>query len=61
MAIGKRRAPKCIDPHQHIRPRGAAGLAALGFVLVLAIVPLVKNTEYSGSPGGTAMLAPSGI
>ncbi len=38
-----------------IRPRGAAGLAALGFVLLLAAWPLAKNAEYSGSPGGTAI------
>lgn len=38
-----------------IRPRGVAGLASLGFVLLLAIVPLLKNKEFSGSMGGTAI------
>ena len=38
-----------------IRPRGAAGIAALGFVLILSIVPLIKNKEYTGSVGGTAI------
>lgn len=40
-----------------LRPRGAAGLAALGIVLVLAIWPLMKNNEHSGSLGGTAIYA----
>lgn len=40
-----------------IRPRGAAGLAALGFILLLAAWPLVKNNQFSGTPGGTAMYA----
>lgn len=40
-----------------LRPRGAAGLAALIFVLLLSAYPLIKNNEYSGTPGGTAMYA----
>ena len=40
-----------------IRPRGVAGLGGLLFFLVLSAYFLVKNTEYSGSPGGTALLA----
>lgn len=40
-----------------LRPRGAAGLAALGFVVLLSIWPLYKNQEYSGSIGGTAIFA----
>ena len=40
-----------------IRPRGAAGVAALAFILILSAWPLLKNAEYSGSPGGTAIYA----
>ena len=40
-----------------LRPRGAIGLAALVIVLLLAIFPLLKNQQYSGSMGGTAILA----
>ena len=39
------------------RPRGAAGLAALGFVLLLSLLPLIKNKQFSGSMGGTSILA----
>ncbi len=40
-----------------LRPRGAAGLAALGFVLLVSLLPLLKNSEHSGTMGGTAILA----
>ena len=40
-----------------LRPRGAVGLAALVVVLLLAIFPLLKNMQYGGSMGGTAILA----
>lgn len=40
-----------------IRPRGAAALAALGFVVAFSLFPLLKNVEYSGHPGGTAILS----
>ncbi|HAT18794.1 MAG TPA: hypothetical protein DCS85_01435 [Verrucomicrobiales bacterium] len=40
-----------------LRPRGAAGLAALGFVLLLSLLPLIKNKQFSGSMGGTSILA----
>jgi len=40
-----------------LRPRGAAGLAALAFVALLSIWPLLKNNQHSGSLGGTAFLA----
>jgi hypothetical protein len=40
-----------------LRPRGAAGLAALGFVLLVSLLPLLKNKQYSGNMGGTAILA----
>lgn len=40
-----------------LRPRGAAGLAALGFVLLLSLLPLLKNKQYSGTMGGTSILA----
>ena len=40
-----------------LRPRGAAGLSALVIVLLLSIWPLLKNKEYSGSIGGTAIFA----
>jgi len=40
-----------------LRPRGAAGLAALGFVLLVSLLPLIKNKQFSGSMGGTSILA----
>jgi hypothetical protein len=40
-----------------LRPRGAAGLSALVIVVLLSIWPLLKNKEYSGSIGGTAIFA----
>ncbi len=40
-----------------LRPRGAAGLAALGLVLLVSLLPLLKNKQHSGSMGGTAILA----
>jgi hypothetical protein len=40
-----------------LRPRGAAGLAALGFVFLLSFWPLYKNYEYTGSLGGTSIFA----
>ena len=40
-----------------LRPRGAAGLAALGFVALLSIWPLLKNKQHSDSLGGTAIYA----
>jgi hypothetical protein len=40
-----------------LRPRGAAGLATLGFVFLLSFWPLYKNYEYTGSLGGTAIFA----
>ena len=39
-----------------LRPRGAAGLAALGLVLLVSLLPLLKNKQHSGSMGGTAIL-----
>ncbi len=40
-----------------LRPRGAAGLAALGFVVLLSLLPLLKNKQHSGTMGGTSILA----
>lgn len=40
-----------------IRPRGIAALSALVLLLVLSSYFLIKNHEYTGSPGGTALLA----
>ncbi|NNC90636.1 MAG: hypothetical protein HKN82_19435 [Akkermansiaceae bacterium] len=40
-----------------IRPRGIAGVIAVVFVLLFAAYPVFKNAEYTGSPGGTALLA----
>jgi hypothetical protein len=40
-----------------MRPKGVAGVATLIVVTLFALFPLLKNAEYSGSPGGTAFLA----
>lgn len=40
-----------------IRPRGMAAMGALVLMLVLSSYFLIKNHEYTGSPGGTALLA----
>jgi len=40
-----------------IRPRGIAALGTLVLLLLLSSYFLIKNTEYTGSPGGTALLA----
>ena len=40
-----------------IRPRGIAALGAVVIFIAFASYFIVKNQEYSGSPGGTALLA----
>jgi hypothetical protein len=40
-----------------IRPRGVAALGSLVLLLVLSSWFLLKNYEYTGSPGGTALLS----
>jgi hypothetical protein len=40
-----------------IRPRGIAALGAIVIFIAFASYFIVKNNEYSGSPGGTALLA----
>lgn len=39
------------------RPRGAAGLATIGIVILFLIWPALNNKEYSGTYGGTAIYA----
>ena len=37
-----------------IKPKGVTGIAALVIVSIFIAVPIFKNFEYTGSPGGTA-------
>lgn len=43
-----------------IRPRGVAAFGAIVLVLLFSSYFLLKNNEYTGSPGGTALLAVHG-
>lgn len=40
-----------------IRPRGVAALGAIILLIVFSSYFLIKNNEYSGTPGGTALLS----
>lgn len=39
-----------------LRPKGVSGLITLGMLLVFSLYFIVKNLEWTGTPGGTAFL-----